>query len=386
VLPDDAGRSYWVFRDQDVLNPEWVIHKGHANNLRRADFEGDYLVLGQQDFEPILQSLLEVRKREGLFPVFVNLQDVYDQFGDGSPEPHSIREFLKYASENWLVPPKYILLVGDASHKINDLLSEAMDWNLPSSFIYTELGGWTLSDSDLVDFDRDGAPDLAIGRLPVQNQNELKIVVDKILAYEKQILQGEDKIGVTVFTESDARSFNNLSAEFAARIPVALPLINADNTPTSLGQEWLFKYVQEPDTPMLVFIGHGSLTQLTNSGILSSEDLDRLDHKSGYGVMAMFTCLTGYFAHPEVESLGEQLLEHSETGMAAVIAPSSLTLPTQQSSLVDAFAGSLANPTVQRIGDLLLRAQTSDKLNAPSDLDLLRTWVLLGDPAMHFQP
>lgn len=386
LLPDDAGTRYYIFRENDIRTPELRLHSGMAFDLRAPEYMGDYLVLGQQKFEPGLQRLMNDRLQSGLVPMFINIQAIYDQFGAGYPEPEAIRKFLDYAVKNWSLPPRYVLLVGDTSHQAGDLNSGSADVWVPSSFIYTALGGWTLSDADLVDFDRDGTPDLPIGRIPVRDERGLDVVVDKILGYEAQRLKNDQRQEIGMIIESGEPSFSDLATGFAASLPETFPLLDMSNRSVNFTRDWLQNYLKQPDPSLLVFIGHGSLTQLANTNLLNSDDFTSMDQASSYGVMAMFTCLTGYFGHPKSEAIGEMLLERPESGMAAVIVPTSLTLPDRQTALVSAFSDSLSDLEVRRIGDLVLQTQRLSLEIDPTDLDIVRTWLLLGDPAMRIWP
>jgi len=46
---------------------------------------------------------------------------VYDEFTYGLRDAHAIRDFLRYAYENWAKPePTYVLLVGDGHYDLRD--------------------------------------------------------------------------------------------------------------------------------------------------------------------------------------------------------------------------------------------------------------------------
>ena len=94
------------------------------------------------------------------------------------------------------------------------------------------------------------------------------------------------------------------------------------------------------------------------------------------------TCLTGLFTHPKAESLAETLLWDASGGAVAVLAPTSLTLPGDQSllshALVKAF---LQNPSTP-IGELLYQARRQVPTDTQGALDVMETFLLFGDPAL----
>jgi hypothetical protein len=98
-----------------------------------------------------------------------------------------------------------------------------------------------------------------------------------------------------------------------------------------------------------------------------------------------FTCLTGLFTHPKVQSLAETLLWQADAGAVAVLAPTSLTLGGDQSFLSDALVSAfLANPT-ERLGDLLLKAWQAMPTGEAGARDVLQTFLLFGDPALRIE-
>jgi hypothetical protein len=98
--------------------------------------------------------------------------------------------------------------------------------------------------------------------------------------------------------------------------------------------------------------------------------------------MVHLTCLTGLFTHPKTESLAERLLWQPGGGAAAVLAPTSLTLPLDQGFLSEALAQAyLADPDA-RLGDLLLAAQRQIPPGDPGTREVLLTYLLFGDPGM----
>ena len=54
--------------------------------------------------------------------MLVNITDVYDEFSGGLVDPTAIRDFIKYAYENWRKKPGYVLLFGDGDYDYKDIL------------------------------------------------------------------------------------------------------------------------------------------------------------------------------------------------------------------------------------------------------------------------
>jgi hypothetical protein len=108
------------------------------------------------------------------------------------------------------------------------------------------------------------------------------------------------------------------------------------------------------------------------------EDMNNTDTP----ILLQFTCLTGLFTHPKITSLTEAFLFHETGGAVASLAPTSLTLPIDQSNLSRPLAQALADPDVNRLGDALLFAQRQAVTAINGSDDVLLTFLLFGDPAL----
>jgi hypothetical protein len=94
------------------------------------------------------------------------------------------------------------------------------------------------------------------------------------------------------------------------------------------------------------------------------------------------TCLTGLFTHPKVQSLTEALLWKPDGGAVAVLAPTSLTLSDDQSFLSQALVQAYLKDRTARLGDIFVQAQRAVPTAGAGAQDVLRTFLLFGDPAL----
>ena len=83
------------------------------------------------------------------------------------------------------------------------------------------------------------------------------------------------------------------------------------------------------------YFGHGSVTQWGKDQLLTVDNTADLDNRDRLPILLNFTCLTGLFTHPTVDSLTESLLWQPDGGAIASLASTSLTLADNQSDLVD---------------------------------------------------
>ena len=110
------------------------------------------------------------------------VQDVYDEQGFGDKSADAIRAFIKRARASWRVPPRFVLLVGDATFDPRNFLGNGDFDFMPTRLIDTAAME-TASDDWFVDDNLDGVPDVALGRLPVRTSAQATAVVGKLLGY-----------------------------------------------------------------------------------------------------------------------------------------------------------------------------------------------------------
>ena len=129
--------------------------------------------------------MLELRRSDGLKVKAVSIEEVYSEFGFGEPTPEAVKDFLSYAYHNWRQPTlRYVLLLGDATYDFKDHLQTGVTNQVPPRMVKTSYL-WTASDPSYAAVNgEDLLPDLAIGRIPAATVEEVRAMVDKIIAYE----------------------------------------------------------------------------------------------------------------------------------------------------------------------------------------------------------
>jgi hypothetical protein len=77
----------------------------------------DALYIGPASFKEELQPLLDLRTRQGYTPLFVDVQAIFDVYGDGYSAAPAIRNFLR-ARSDWQNPNRNIsvVLAGDGTY------------------------------------------------------------------------------------------------------------------------------------------------------------------------------------------------------------------------------------------------------------------------------
>jgi hypothetical protein len=132
---------------------------------------------------------------------------------------------------------------------------------------------------------------------------------------------------------------------------------------------------------LVAYAGHGSLDRWGKDNLLVADNLAGLESRNSRPIVVQLTCLTGYFAQPDLRSLSEAMLFEPD-GPVLVIAATSLTLSASQLPFGRALVGEMLVAEPGRIGDAMLRAKSALELDGnSSQQEISDTFLLLGDPS-----
>lgn len=385
-----AGRGsesiYFVFAAQHALEP-LVTTVPVREPLTSPDLGAEYvaIVADEEGFQETLQPLLDYREKSGLSTMAVSASQVFDEFGYGRQTPEAIRAFLAYAAESWDPTPRYVLLVGDANYDIYDYAGGQNPNLMPTYLVFTEFAGYVASDTWFTIFE-DGAlaPQMAIGRLPAKNTEQLAIMVSKTLDYETGAASDTEWVSRALLVADDEPSFDEVSDNLASELSSigysTQKLYMTDNV--DIHQPLVSALNQ--GVGIINYVGHGSIEVWGDERVFETEDASILINGQRLPIFTTFTCLNGYFNHPEVDALAETLLWAKDGGVVAAVAPSGRSLTSQQLPLAEVFYQALLTGEATTLGEALQIAKVAaaDKKNLE---DVIHTFNLLGDPALMFR-
>ncbi len=198
---DDSylNREYYLFDPSTVTSITSGFVRKNSFTLRNDLSGADYLAILPNGFN--VNELLEHRALFNEFSVnSVYLNDIYDEFGYGSPEPTSIRNYLRYIYENADIVPTYVLLVGDSHFDfLNKLTSQQIQ--LPIAYPATYY-----SDDFFVSLDALSGNEMFVGRLPARSQTELNAMIKKIISYETDPVMDNTKLRIVSLSDDEYNS------------------------------------------------------------------------------------------------------------------------------------------------------------------------------------
>ncbi|NIP85183.1 MAG: hypothetical protein GTO03_06340, partial [Planctomycetales bacterium] len=280
-----------------------------------------------------------------------------------------------------------VVLVGDCDARPDDGSRESVPTTYVAADAIPRYGGEQeiATDNAYGDLDGDHIPDVAVGRLSVEDPQQLATIVRKIIAYETSqdfgpwrrqinLVAGGGGFGPLVdgLIEHTTRVF------LAGGIPAAYH--------TSLTHaSWTSPYCPDPrkfsQTTLerlnegclfWIYMGHGRPHALDHVNlpdrsfpILTTHDLARLACPSPGPVALFISCYAGAFDAPQA-CLAEQMVRHPR-GPVAVVAGSRLTLPYAMAVLGAGLMTECFQSQRPTLGELLVRAKQRAAALQPPD-------------------
>lgn len=331
----------------------------------------DLVIVSHRTFLPQLARLKAYHERQGLEVALVDVEDLYDEFSFGAHGPDAIRAFLARARTQWKPAPRYLILAGDATSDPRNYLGYKSRDFVPTKTVDTQYME-TASDDWFADFDGDGIPEMAVGRLPVRTSAEAKVVVDKIIGYD-QAARAATRDALLVSDTGFEFATDSLRGLLPAKTEATT--VNRRDGPTDADVRGRILAALNRGPSVVNYYGHGSVDLWTGAGLLKTADAQGLENSGGLSLFVMMTCLNGYFIEPKTQGLAEALLRAPHGGAFAAWASSGLTLAGDQIRANEELFRQLDATEAPRLGDAMMRAKS-----VVGDPDVRRTWILFGDP------
>jgi hypothetical protein len=394
-----------AFDEEGFLKPEFV------EPVINQDLKGlepfDFLIVTVDEFLDQAERLAAFHEEfDGLRCEVVLKDKIYNEFSSGKQDPTAIRNFLRYHynHNDSINQPKYLLLFGDASYDFKDVLPD----NTNIVPVFQSKGSTALTDTYNTDdyygimgqLDGDsslGEINISIGRFPVRNLDEAKVMVDKTISYASNLKETmgdwRNKVCFIADDEDSNLHFKD-SNRLADTFMLTHPEFNVDKI-------FLDSYVQEetsngdryPDVTEAIsngvadgtlffnYTGHGGHIALTDERVLQIPDILSWENYDKLGVWIVASCEFGPFDNPEHTSAGEHLVLNPNGGGVALFTTTRLAYASYNFRLNEKFHeiafSRRADGSHYRLGDIIRYAK-NESGNKEKNLN----FVLLGDPAL----
>jgi len=377
-VPQGSGTRTLLALTSTQSSQPASLTSNHPSSWHAAQAGADVVIISHADFISSLSPLWRLRQDQGHTVATVNVRDLYDEFNFGAKSPYALKRFLQTAKAHWSLKPHFVLLVGDATFDPRNYLGVGDDDFVPTYLIDTQLLE-TASDDWFADFDLDGVPEMAVGRLPVRSASAASMLANRIVNYETSSSGAwTNQVLLVAGTNDAGNPFTSYTSTVQALIPTTQTVTLISQGGDRNAHSDLITALNAGQS-LVNFAGHGS-NEVWASALLSSSDVAALTNGSQTPFLISMTCLNGYFQDVYTVSLAKAIMLAPSGGAVAAWASSGLTDSSGQSILDQAMVSALYGSQSLTIGEAAAAAK-----KAVSNLDIRRTWILLGDPATKLQ-
>ncbi|HXF48553.1 MAG TPA: type IX secretion system sortase PorU [Verrucomicrobiae bacterium] len=398
-----AKRLFVLTSTADYKTPTLSWQRQPPVDLTVANTQGEFILIAPAAFRSALSGYAAHRASvSGLDVQQIDVEQIYNNFSGGLPDPVAVRDFLKFARENWSDPkPRFVLLAGDATYDFRNILGTGTVNFVPPFIVDQAFDASSNSDEGFLYFGNPGILDSAdqfldmtIARWPVKNVSELQIIADKIRNYEASPEYGNWRNRVTLVADdefagaSQTQGFHTSQAEEMANrhLPFVFdrnkiylfdyPFDGLRHKPEA--EEAIVKAWNEGHL-LIDYIGHGNPNVWAHERVFKrEEDVPRLFNGGRLPLVYAASCEINTFVEPLAEGMGEDLMKNPNGGAVAVIAAVRVVFAGANTDLNNKVFDLLFASDSLSIGEAFYLAKL---LRQPNTND--RRYLLFGDPAMH---
>lgn len=429
-LATDDLRQFIAFRNGGYSAPV-ITGRVPNQDLHATVLPTDLVIVCPQAYLPEVQPLAARRTDEGLSVAVVTPEQVFNEFSSGQRDATAIKRYMKMlydkAGADPLLMPRYLLLFGDGSYN-NWVLADNNQnliptyqtrdsWNTSRSYCSDDYFG--LLDTGEGEYTGD-LVDIGIGRIPVSNKTMARQMVDKILNYDRLILNSASG-GVCATTgDGGANDWRNWvlfvsDDQEGADVEGHVHMENSDVLATRVETEhpdynvtkiYMDAY-QQTSTPggeryydaeaalrervqkgllLLNYVGHGGEVGWAHERLLDNTTILGWTNKDRLPLWMTATCEFSRWDDPARTSAGEYVMLNPDGGGIGLMTTTRLAYSAQNQAIsMDFYDYALEEVDEQgrtaRLGDLFRQTKDAITSSQPGQTNH-RSFSLLGDPSV----
>ncbi len=408
------GSDYFVYGPAVVKNIGSMERIQNRPNLRDPSRRAEFIIITPEVFNDaaeFLETWRETQIPDRIETERVSVDQIFDEFSSSVHDVTAIRDFLKYAYENWSDTLKYVLLLGDGHYDYRSIrIKDNPDYIPPFEISNSAEVDSRETDNYYVAFGMNGDlnnidPFLSVARLPVNSPEQLEIFRDKAEKYSTSYTLEPDKNGWQswlTFVADDEKGPTNQNQELGWHMSPTENIIKTD-VPRKFNIDKIYLYEYDPipgglgrwkpkatedllnrinrGTLMINFFGHGDSDTWAHESVLNrARDLPKFQNAYRLPIWVAATCTWGKYDNPSRPSMSEELIWLRQKGGIGVISASRPVYVNGNTAFTDSFYAALFNSksdflASRRIGEAFFLASQGG-VN-------YQKFHLYGDPTLH---
>jgi hypothetical protein len=381
MRPDSPDRQYLAVAGTGVRSVD-AAFASVASILRDPSNRGDHLIVTPGEFSEGARALQDFYASQGGTPYVAELGEVMDEFNHGNFDPHAIRDFVAYASKEWQLPPKGVVLLGKGH---SDYLDEqGLGGNLVPPIFARTASSYVAADNLFGDINGDGIGDVPVGRIPALVEQDILDYVEKLKSYDAAAPGAWASRALVVADNNDpwAGNFPADSRALSALLPDDLQVeetfLYEDYTRAEARERLVHGGIHE-GALFVNLMGHGSPFGFTSENLLTVADVPTMTNGGQLPVVNALSCLIGTYFFPGWQTLAEDLVLHGDGGALAVWGPMGLTNNNDSAALGNYLAQALFERNGGSLGERYIKGMRA-YIQDGGNPDLAAAYSLLGDP------
>lgn len=389
-----SGTKYILSSDAELYSP-LNISSIVPTDLTANPAAVDNIIITADEYESQSQALAamylqDLNKRS----IVVKQSDIFNQFNGGHPDPAAIRQFIRHVFFNYPAPRlTSVTLMGLGTSDWRNYSGISTPKNKLMVFQRNE----NVSDDYYAMLTQSAYPEVAIGRYPVRNTNELNNMLSNFQRYNEapvggwwrnsMVFLGDDLFNGSTGSYENVHTRDTENAADRVHRSVLVDKIFA----------WLYEYDEFQNKPgarddmmaaindgrlVWYYIGHGAYDKLGAEDYFNgASDMGRFNNAGKLPLFMAASCSVSHFDYWGYDSLGQKVVLLDNLGAIASFAATRNSDPYANAPMMENLLSSLSigrNP----IGSAIMQAKFQYTGSPENDA----TYVLLGDPLLRIIP
>lgn len=409
-MRDNRDWSFIAVSDGGVVQPD-RLELDIPSNLKDPANGADWIIIYHSRYEESARRLRDWRataKGGGHRAFMANIDQIYDEFSHGAVSPWAVKAFLRHAYVHWSgAPVTHVVILGDGTYDLfgvdAERYPEAPEFMgyIPTHYVWsfygeTGIDHWYATVSGI-----DALPDLFLGRIPVENVDEARAAVDKIIRYEERPPNGTWRRQIISVADDDTtnsgdfifkKSLTEISQNHTLLGYVTNKIFLADhleehNEIKPLASKAARREIIDAlnrGAVIAQYAGHGGRLVWAHEIIFDNIGIRALSETDRLSLMFVLSCNNAYFDAPAEPSMGELLMRIENRGIAGMIAATRYTFGSGNDSLAKIIFDDIFKRNVRGFGEIAFNPKTQLMLERGlGHLDVMQQYLLFGDPATH---
>ncbi|MDQ3021884.1 MAG: type IX secretion system sortase PorU [Bacteroidota bacterium] len=414
-----SPKEYYTIAGNNYKTPSGISSRIPNQNIKGDLAAGcSFIIISPKEFIPAANRLKAHREIPGINYLkthVIDIKMIYNEFSDGLEDPVAIRNFLKYAYNNWQERPVYVLFFGDGSYDYKNIYnlynSGIRNWIPPiqqNSDLADDVNSFC-SDDYIVEINEDHnepssntIPDFSSGRLCINSVDEANITIDKIFSYEDPANFGKwkteglyvaDDGWTTENTTGGERDLHTGQCERLAQIhtpsfikknKVYIVSYPAQITPQGRRKPGanldIVKYWNEGQL-VINYTGHGSTDLWAHEHVFEKQvTIPQLTNKNKYPFVSIASCDLARWDDPFNVSAAEELINVKDKGAIGISAATRAVFSAPNETYNNLLYDNLFKIDTLNLAIRMGKAVFNVKQSLFGDNDL--KFALLGDPTI----